>query len=74
MTGFWDEFNRKHNPRVLYLKDAPEGIQKKKIKQRGELYYYDKKTEKKETKKKKTDRKRYSNKRYPVFKMQNRVD
>lgn len=32
MTGFWDEFNRKHNPGVLYLKDAPPEIKKKKIK------------------------------------------
>ena len=74
MTGFWDEFNRKHNPRVLYLKDAPPEITKKVIKQRGERYYYDKDTQKKETQKKKIGRKRYSAKRYPVFKIQNRVD
>ena len=74
MAGFWDEFNRKHNPRVLYLKDAPPGIQKKKIKQKGQLYYYDKKTKKKKTEKKKTDRRRDTTKRHPVFKVSDRVD
>ena len=74
MTAFWDEFNRKHNPRVLYLKDAPRELQKKIVKQKGKIYHYGKNSEKKKTQKKKINRKRYSGKRYPVFKMQSRVD
>jgi len=74
MTGFWTEFNRKHNPRVLYLKDAPREFQKKIVKQKGKIYHYGKNTEKEKTQKEKINRKRYSAKRYPVFKMQNRVD
>ena len=74
MTGFWNEFNRKHNPHVLYLKDAPPEIQKKVIKQRGERYYYDKNTQKKKTKNKKKTGRTHAVKRYPVFKIQDRVD
>ena len=69
MTDFWNEFNRKHNAHVLYLKDAPRELQKKEVKQRGKIYHYGKNTQEKKTKKKKKTRRAYAVKRYPVFKV-----